>query len=119
WDYAMRTLDRLLPLICACALVQACASNHAASPTPTANPATGLNVDSLTEQERKNLYALGYRPMNRGSEIFYCRKEVQLGSRFETTACRTGEQLKQDTELGQKITGDYQRPGFCPKNSIC
>lgn len=115
----MRTLVRLLPLICASALVQACATHHPASPDANSDKAAELNVDSLTPQERKNLYALGYRPMNRGTEIFYCRKEVQLGSRFETTACRTGEQLKQDTELGKKIAGDYSRPGSCPKNSIC
>jgi len=51
---------------------------------------------TMTDAQVKQLLAKGYRPTSRGGEVFYCRREQVLGSRFEQKICKSAEQIMRD-----------------------
>ena len=59
--------------------------------------------DTVTDAQLKRIRAEGYTPESqaRGNEVHYCRRERELGSRFDTKVCKTAAQILQD-ELGGK-----------------
>jgi hypothetical protein len=101
-------------------------SNAAAAPPSApqtegaaAKPAPTVWEDkSLTKDEVKQLLAQGYRPLNRDGQIYYCKRETVLGSRFETLNCRTGEQAKARARDGQDMTSKLQRPSGCRAGAV-
>jgi hypothetical protein len=75
----------------------AAAPTNAASPTPetpTVNP--GLTVvgakPELTPDE-KELLSRGYRLEMRHGDKYFCRREAQIGSRFEIKNCATSDAI--------------------------
>jgi hypothetical protein len=124
---------RLLPLVGACFLIQACATpapparavppppaamNSAPPPADTAATATKTNRivledKTLTNDEIKALFAQGYKPTSRDGQVYYCRKEMTTGSRFSTMTCRTAEQMKQRTQDSKDVTTAAQKQGGC------
>jgi hypothetical protein len=86
-----------------------------AAPTPTsANKPTKivLRDETLNGAQLKQILAKGYKPEGRGDQVFYCRRESELGTRFETKVCRTATvilglelQGKDITEHAQKDNG--------------
>lgn len=124
----------LLPVICACIMTQACAthpvSNSVApdksasprdragaslSPIPTNAPVhrTYLEDKTLTNEEVKQLFAQGYKPVGRNGQVYYCRSESQTGSRFATMICKSAEQIKQHTQDSKDLLSEKQRAGGC------
>jgi hypothetical protein len=87
------------------------ASATAAKPAPTV-----LEDKTLTQDEVKQILAQGYRPMNRDGQLYYCRRESELGSRFESLRCRTAEQAKDLTRNGRDMLDKLQRPSGCRAN---
>ena len=72
------------------------ASEPDSSKAPTTGQAPKLVLtagDSAAATELKRLKAAGYKPEAHGSEIWFCRKEAVLGSRFEKKICNTADQL--------------------------
>src|SRR6202012_5058428 len=99
----MNSSVRPMALLGACFLMGACSSAPAPAPPPpvAAAPAAAngtnriyLEDKTLTNDEVKKLFAQGYKPTSRNGEVYYCRKEGTLGTRFETTTCRTAQQMK-------------------------
>ena len=88
------------------------ASTAAAKPTRIV-----LDDKTLTQSEVKQLLAQGYKPVSRGGEIYYCRRETQLGSRFANLNCRTGERAKERARNGQDMLSKQQRPSGCRANA--
>jgi hypothetical protein len=139
--WTVNVLARLLPVLCACVVTQALADPPVApasaaasaetpsattppanSSSPTAQAATPaahsnkvILVDkTLTDAQVKQLLSQGYRPQAAGDQIVYCRREMQLGSHFETKICRTGEQIGFVTRESKEMTEIVQRTAATP-----
>jgi hypothetical protein len=61
--------------------------------------------DTVTDAQLKQIRAKGYRPeaQARGNEVYYCRRERSLGTRFETKVCRTSGSILQDELQGKEV----------------
>jgi hypothetical protein len=86
------------------------------SPNATANapPASGVMqtvlIDkTLTNSQVKQLLAKGYKPQGRGDNVYYCRREQEMGSRFEHKVCKTADQITRDELDGQEMTQNAQK----------
>jgi hypothetical protein len=128
----MRNLISLLAVVSMGALSPAFATDP---PAPSANSSTSAAVTTTTDQsstakttstasdvkvklvagdaeadkQLKRLKAAGYKPEMRGGEVVFCRREAQLGSRFETKKCSTAEVLERQMTAAQEITSQTQR----------
>lgn len=65
--------------------------------------------DEAADKQLKRLKAAGYKPEMRGGEVVFCRKEAQLGSRFEKKMCNTAEALEQQMNSAQEMASQAQR----------
>jgi len=89
-------------------------SDAAATPTSASKPAKiVLRDETLNGEQLKQILAKGYKPEGRGDQVFYCRRESQLGTRLETKVCRSATvilglelQSKDITERAQKDNGN-------------
>jgi uncharacterized protein len=95
---------------------QAATSDSSATDKATANkPGRKVLVDdTVNDAQLKQILAKGYRPERqaRGNEVYYCRKETELGSRFETKVCRTAARIIQEELQGKEATtAAQQTPG--------
>ena len=72
-----------------------------------------LDDKTLTNDEVRELFAQGYKPQERNGQIFYCRREMETGSRFTSMTCKTAEQLKEITQNSKDYLDAQQRPGGC------
>ena len=105
------------PAAAAAATPATTASTSAPTTASSAKPNPVVLEDkTLTEQEVKQLLAQGYRPLNRDGQLYYCRRETELGSRLARLHCRTGEQAKQRTEDGRDWLNKVQAPSGCRPN---
>jgi hypothetical protein len=70
--------------------------------------------DTVTDEQLKQILAKGYKPESqaRGNEVYYCRRERPLGTRFETKICKTSGRILQDELQGKEVTTRAQRPGM-------
>jgi hypothetical protein len=87
----------------------------AANAQPVANK-SGRKVlvdDTVTDAQLKQILRKGYRPESqaRGNEVYYCRGERELGSRFETKVCRTAARILQEEQQGKEATTNVERTG--------
>jgi hypothetical protein len=101
------------------------ASSNAAGTTGTSAGKTDKGVvvskpgrkvlvdDTLNDAQLKQVLAKGYRPEGqaRGNEVYYCRSEAELGSRFQTKVCRTGTKILQLEAQGKEATTVVERVG--------
>ena len=56
----------------------------------------------------------GYKTRTRGDQTFYCRKNVEIGSRFPVTSCYSQQQLED-----LLVENDRQRREIEQHRSIC
>jgi hypothetical protein len=70
----------------------------------------------VTDAQLKQILAKGYKPESqaRGHEVFYCRREVPMGTRFETKICKTSRRILQDELQGQDLTKRAERTSGNP-----
>jgi hypothetical protein len=63
----------------------------------------------ITPEQAKTLRVAGYKAdVRKGGEVYYCRYETQLGSRFETKTCGTPEDILRLTAESQDLTSKMQ-----------
>lgn len=67
---------------------------------------------AASEANVKRLSAAGYKPEAHNGEIFYCRRETKMGSRFDTKVCGTVDQLAAATINGQEMAEISRRQSF-------
>jgi hypothetical protein len=62
--------------------------------------------DTVNDAQLKQIRARGYKPDSqaRGNEVYYCRGERELGSRFEKRICKTATRILQDELQGKEAT---------------
>ena len=67
--------------------------------------------DTVTDAQLKQILRKGYTPESqaRGNEVYYCRVERELGTRFERKLCKTAAHILQDEEWGKEATTDVER----------
>ena len=67
--------------------------------------------DTVTDAQLKQILRKGYKPASqaREHEVYYCRSEQELGSRFETKVCKTAAQIFLDEQQGKDATTDVER----------
>jgi hypothetical protein len=67
--------------------------------------------DTVTDAQLRQILGKGYRAEKqaRGNEVYYCRSEHELGSRFDTKVCRTAARILQDEAQGKEATTNVER----------
>lgn len=67
--------------------------------------------DTVNDAQLKQILAKGYQPESqaRGNEVYYCRNDHELGSRFETKVCKTARRILQDELQGKNATTTIQQ----------
>jgi hypothetical protein len=75
-----------------------------------------LEDKTLTNDEVRQLLSRGYKPVGRGGEVYYCRREEKTGSRFTTMSCKTADEMKQLTREGKDMLAAKQKSGGCMTN---
>jgi hypothetical protein len=68
-------------------------------------------ADEAADKQLARLKAAGYKPELHGEELVFCRREAQLGSRFERKVCSTADAIEQQATLAQELTERTQRMG--------
>ena len=126
----MSTVVRMVSMVGICLLVQACSDGPPAymehskrtaapeAPSPSGNTTSNpgrivLQDKSLTNEDIKQIFALGYKPVERHGDVYYCRREVQTGSRFDKVTCRTGDEVKRITQASKDTLTEFQGTGGC------
>jgi hypothetical protein len=64
----------------------------------------------------KKAHAMGYKIKHRGEDVYFCRNEVKMGSRFETEVCETPEKLDLAARQTRDMVEKTQRIGMPPFN---
>jgi hypothetical protein len=85
------------------------ASTEAAAKAPakeTAAPASGK--DSEADVQEKHLLARGYKKETRNGQTVFCRKEIKLGSRFETKQCGSAQDMDLAEQQGRDLMNNMK-----------
>ena len=69
--------------------------------------------NTVTDAQLKQILNKGYRPESqaRGNEVYYCRSERELGTRFERKICRTAARILEEEQLGTEETAKLAETG--------
>jgi hypothetical protein len=69
--------------------------------------------DTVNDAQLKQILAKGYKPESqaRDHEVYYCRRERQLGTLIQTKICKTSRQILQDELDGKEETTRLERIG--------
>jgi hypothetical protein len=130
----MRSINGLLILLSAGVASQALAADPPSPPTQNATAVTTAapppvaapspaKTDAATsnggsESQIKTLRSAGYKPETRNGQTLWCRRETQLGTRFETKNCGTADDLERQTKEAQDVaTRVQQKNVYNPKGS--
>jgi len=71
-----------------------------------ATPASGKDSDA--DAQEKHLLARGYKKEMRNGVPVFCRKEIKLGSRFETKQCGTAEEMALAEQQGRDLMNNMK-----------
>jgi hypothetical protein len=98
------------------------AASHANADKPVVADKSKKKIlvdDTVNDAQLKQILARGYEPESqaRGNEVYYCRSEPELGSRFGKKICKTAARILQDEVEGKNEAGLLERPsGNRPQN---
>jgi len=120
----MKLIIRMIPVVFACAAVQAFAgdtppapSTNSATTTPAKAAPIVLQDKTLTQEEVNRMLSQGYKPKKgRGDEVLYCRDESAMGTHFTRTVCLSAQQIKQRTQDSREITEKLETNGGLKTN---
>jgi hypothetical protein len=90
----------------------AASSTTAAAATP--GDKTTAASGKLSPELIKKAHDMGYKIKHKGQDVYFCRNEAQMGSRFEKEACSTPEQLDLVARQTQQMVEKAQRIGMPP-----
>jgi hypothetical protein len=93
------------------AAADAAASTQGAAVAPAAASAQANSAAEKSaldqDAEAKKMRSMGYKPKHVGSNTLWCKKEVKLGTHFETENCMSAEvalaRQKSDKEWAEKV----------------
>jgi hypothetical protein len=95
----------------------------AAPPAASAPAAAAATADSsakseptskndVTPAQMKAFRQAGYKPEVRNGQTYFCRKEAQLGTRFESKTCGTAAEIERATASSQELAERIQTKAF-------
>ena len=85
---------------------------------PTAAKTDAATNNGRTETQVKTLRSAGYKPEMHNGQTLWCRRETQVGTRFEKKTCGTADELEQLTKESQEmVTRVQQKNVFSPKSN--
>ena len=90
------------------------APGAAPSTTAAATPGDKTTAASgkLSPELIKKAHDMGYKIKHKGQDVYFCRSEVQMGSRFEKESCSTPEQMELTARQSQQMIQKAQRIGM-------
>jgi hypothetical protein len=102
------------------------AADATAAPPAAAQPAAAAKApakeattaaDSKDSDAEKHLLARGYKKETRSNgQVVFCRKEIELGSRFETKKCGTAESMAFAEQQARDLMHNSQYSGGTKTN---
>ena len=87
-------------------------SKQSSTQRPHADGASKVNLtagDAEAEAQLKRFRAAGYKPEVHDGNVVFCRRETQLGSRFDKKVCTTAHLLEQQISQAQSTLSTAQR----------
>jgi len=113
-DPPQPTAAPVQPGVSAPAASPSSSSSTPATPAATsASSSTAATSDSVDHRLRSQ----GYKPEVKNGTTYYCRKEPQLGSRFDQKVCATPEQLASIREDSKAMLDKIQRTRAGPQSN--
>ena len=104
--------------------VQPAPAATAAPPAMASAPATTVatadssakseptSKNDVTPAQMKAFRQAGYKPEVRNGQTFFCRKEAQLGTRFESKTCGTAAEIERSTANSQELAERIQTKAY-------
>jgi len=92
----------------------ATAAADQAKTAATTATTTAKATDAATPEQAKIFRSAGYKTEVRNGITYYCRKEAQLGTRFETKVCGTADEIRRSTASSQELVSTIQRTAIAP-----
>ena len=95
------------------------AASHATANAQVAANRSGKQLlvdDTVNDAQLKQIVARGYKPVAqaRGNQVYYCRSEPELGTRFDKKVCKTATRILQDELDGKDEAARMERPSGNP-----
>jgi len=93
----------------------------AATAAPPATPVAATDLSAKSEPTSKNdvspaqmkaFRQAGYKAEVHNGRTFFCRREPQLGTRFESKVCGTAEEIERSTANSQELAERIQTKAF-------
>jgi hypothetical protein len=94
----------------------AAAATSATSSAPVA-PAASVKAEAasnsdVTAAQMKAFRQAGYKPEVHNGQTIFCRREAQLGTRFESKVCGTATDIARSTANSQELAERIQTKAF-------
>jgi hypothetical protein len=96
------------------ATAKADSAKQAATQSAHADSSNQLKLtagDPQAEAQLKRFRAAGYKPEVHDGNVVFCRREAELGSRFDKKVCTTAHLLEQQMSQAQDTLSSAQRNG--------
>jgi hypothetical protein len=90
------------------------ATSTSASATDKTKTDAPKTTDVVTPGQAKMFRSQGYKTEVRNGITYYCRKEAQLGTRFEKKVCGTSDEILRSTQDSQELVSTIQRNAIAP-----
>lgn len=121
----VKQLKLLAVILCCQALFPALAADPPAStpateetpkPTPPITDSAATDASSSSEQAKqaadaaqaKRLRGMGWKPQVKDGQTVFCKKQVQMGTRFTTEECASGDEIDRRTRDAQNAIKKIQ-----------
>jgi hypothetical protein len=91
-------------------------SSTAATTVASKGDQTPVATGKVTPELIKQAHGLGYKVKTRGADVYFCRQEAKMGSRFETEACVMPDEIDLIARRTQEMVQKAQRIGMPPVN---
>jgi hypothetical protein len=83
-----------------------------ADPSADSQKSDPASKSGISASQAKALRLAGYKPEVRNGQTLYCRREAQLGTRFESKVCGTAAEIERSTENSQELANRIQQKAF-------
>jgi hypothetical protein len=90
------------------------AAPAAATPSAAAAADAQKAKSGPSDADIKRLHAQGYRPVVHNGVTVYCRKEAQIGTRFESETCGSAEDIQKLADASKEATSHVQQTNTTP-----
>ena len=83
-----------------------------ADPSADSPKSDATSKSGISASQTKALRLAGYKPEVRNGQTLYCRREAQLGTRFDSKVCGTIEDIERSIQNSQELASRIQQKAF-------